>query len=327
MNTSKLLALAVALGSVLALWLGLFPSNQPLGAAGNGLTLLVDSDGDGLDDVLEARIGLSRDMRDSDGDLIDDAVELLVGTDPSTANVLPAMPSAHMAVEVYALNNSAVLQIYFLYETSIDRFSLLMGNRARTVEFDSKDLRPFRAKARDIHTPWPGWRLRAVSFRLPRALIEENDALTIGVRGLVDGNRVSDHIVLMQVSSGSRSGTPVLAELRMGVGSGGQGATASGGNNPFLNFGSGLGTGEASGGNGGLFPVDPTDGGSGTGAEADFVCYQVLEPIASLGGSRMLYRVVQATCEPMAGAVCIAGCQLAVGRTIIGFDPAGLIGG
>jgi len=85
-------------------------------------------------------------------------------------------------------------------------------------------------------------------------------------------------------------------------------------------------TGNGNGnGVGGLFPAKPEKPPPPT--EPDSVCIQVLTPIASMGGGRIVYQVSDAYCDPMAGATCMQGCAGTIGDTVTGVDIIGLIGG
>jgi hypothetical protein len=69
----------------LNLELAAFPDRLAVSAGGYHVVALkraVDSDGDGLDDALELRIGTDGSLRDTDGDLLEDGVEYLSFFDP-----------------------------------------------------------------------------------------------------------------------------------------------------------------------------------------------------------------------------------------------------
>ena len=81
-------ALLTGVASVFALGLG-SGLGAPLALAATDIGGVDDSDGDGLDDVLELVLGTEIELADSDADLIDDLEELARGSDPQDFYSVP----------------------------------------------------------------------------------------------------------------------------------------------------------------------------------------------------------------------------------------------
>lgn len=324
MRASRTLALPVLAGLAAATLATLFLGARPAVASGGSWTPLADADGDGLEDALEARLGTDPFQADGDLDGYTDAEEVLLGSDPAepAAGPLRARPAVHM--DIYRLGSRAYVQIFVLHRQGLQGFELGWVDRDRQVTLTDRYVRHWVARSEAHPTAWPAWTLEVATLSLPWSWFEGKDSLALGVAGVVDRQSLGASVQLLSVGG-------VLAQFRPDPNFVSGGAPLPGGGigpGPGSFFLTGDHSGDPGGtAGGGLFPVEPGDGGGGQQGSADEVCVQILQPIGYLGGARVLYQVTDASCDPMPGALCLTGCALTVGSTVIGIDPVSLLPG
>ncbi|TAH37056.1 MAG: hypothetical protein EYC70_08725 [Planctomycetota bacterium] len=313
---------ALSVGGLLA-GLGLLPSSgRDLHASDEGWVPLLDTDGDGLDDALEVRLGTAVDLADTDGDGYTDTEEMVLGADPLVAQDTIAAAAPALYVDAYALGNELYVQTFLLSRSYVIGLASFWVLHDRTMTVPSGQLRRYQVETGLAPAPnTPQWRLRSVTYRLPRSAFESAGESSLAYRAITDDMLVTDQIPFTMVDG-------ILVQLRpmslyTGDNNVGIGSLVTGGS-AHLNQGGG--GGEPGGGTGGLFPLEPGEGSIGEN-RPDQVCYQVLVPIANLGGGRVLYQVVDASCESMAGAICFATCSATVGDQYVLLDVVGLLGG
>ncbi len=326
----------IAFGGVLSLvfWGGVLPRQNPLGAAGNGVAALADSDGDGLDDALEMRLGTDPALADTDTDQVSDLEELLRGSDPAAFNAPGSVPSptAQLRIEVYQVGADFILQVFALRQSGVSDFRLY-----RTLDWGIKGFTYSSLTNRIVDlvsTPAtvPGWTMDRLRLQVPSSWFDLHPAASFTVEGIVDGQHLADQVFLthagsevaeayaMMAAQGVRHSHALANLSLLGLPSESGGGATSGG-------GSGNST---SGGGGvvGLSPVEPVgEAPPPSRGTPDEVCLQLLAPSANLGNGRVQYTVVDASCNASPGSLCLAGCALTVGDTLVGIDVVGLLGG
>lgn len=315
-----------ALGAAgFAIGLGLlFTSEQGLPAANaQAWVPLLDSDGDGLDDALEARLGLADNLGDTDGDGFTDAEELILERNPAIADAALPDPFPAIYVNAYALGGEVFFQVFLLHKRNSQGLAASWVTTDRAVVMTTRQLRRYRAEAAQVPSPsLPSWKLQVLTFRLPGAPFMANQESAVAFRAVLDGVTVGNQVPITVVGGDLMQFVPFGAPV--GYTDAGTDALATGGNS--VNLSQSGGGGEAASGGGGLFPLDPGDNGQPQGT-SDQVCYQVVAPVANLGGGRVLYEVISAGCESMARAICFTGCSATVGDQYVLVDVIGLLGG
>lgn len=314
---SSLAALGLAVGVV---WSGLLTAPSPLPASGRGLTALLDTDGDLLDDVLELRLGTDPNQADPDLDGRTDLEEYLLGSDPNVYDAPGSRPAAATSfqLELYKVGPDIILEFFALTQSQATSLRILRATEGQEQVFRGSDLQPFVVDSVTQASHMAGWFLGRVRLRLGSGWFEQHSAVAFGAVATLDGMDLADVLMLTHVGD-------ELAEVQFrgetlsssSLGSGMQSAGAIG-----------LSGNASSGGqkSGGLFPVEPGSTGSSNGTP-DEVCIQTLVPVANLGGGSVKYVVAEASCDPEPSAVCLPGCALTVDDSVIGIDVVGLLGG
>jgi hypothetical protein len=295
---------------------------KPLPAAGGGISILSDGDNDGLDDLLEFRIGSNPDEADTDGDGLSDLQEIMMGTDflvPDSPNSIPSSDTS-LYFNVYSLGGDFVMEVYVLNHLGVAQFAMVRAREVDQKSFGFGQLAAFLVDTTTFAAYDAGWQIDRARFKLPISLVHGNGSISLAAQVVADYAIMAQAVTLTSVDG-------VLSELVMDV----QAASFSGQShtNPATlgNSGSNTGGGGTTNPRGGLFPTEPTTDGPPTSGTLDEVCLQVLQPIAYLGAGRIEYQVADAFCDPLAGAVCLTGCSATLGDTIIGIDIVGLLGG
>jgi hypothetical protein len=298
-------------------------ATKPLPAAGGGILILADADNDGLDDLLEFRIGSNPDEADTDGDGLSDLQEIMVGTDFLTPDPPHGIPSSDTALylNVYSLGADFIIEVYVLNHLGVSQFAMVRAREADQKSFSFGQLASFLVDTTTFAAYDAGWQIDRVRFKLPISLVHGNGSISLAAMVVADYAIMAQVVTLTSVDG-------VLSQLVMDV----QASSFNGhsNTNPTTLGNSGSGTGGGGGTSnprGGLFPTEPTTDGPPLSGTLDEVCLQVLQPIAYLGAGRIEYQVADAFCDPLAGAVCLTGCSATLGDTIIGIDIVGLLGG
>lgn len=259
--------------------------------------VMVDTDGDGLDDILETRFGTLPDDVDSDGDTLNDFDELLMGLDPTTANDLNNLPavSPNLRIEAYSSGSDLVLQVAALRQNRVRGMHLYWATPNIFHEVRLTSLAQMPHDVRTLSSSIPNYELEIYRVKLPIGLFLSQPAVAVAVKGMLDGQDYADQIQLSNM-------TGTLMEWRP----------------------DGMGVASAQGSGGGLFPTDP--GGSMPGeVRAGEVCVQTLAQIGALGGGQVLYQVSDSYCGFMPNAICFSSCAAAVGDSVVGIDIIGLL--
>ena len=324
MKAPASLALPGALAALLAMGLAVLPSGGSLGAFSSVLTTLADADLDGLDDALEARLKTDPNNPDSDGDTVSDLEEALLGTDPNVADLPTAFPALapKLYIDAYALGTDMVIQIAAHVQQSVLLPTFIWADDDSLLTLSISDLRAFRVDHGIRPSARANWNIAFARFLIPRAVVENEPSVGIAIRAIIDGTDVAAAMMFTHVNG-------YLAQFRVGVGSAAMSWTGNGvpgfQGTPSSQGG---GANSSSGGNGGgLFPVDPSEGGAPSTSTPDEVCIQVLEPTANLGGGRVAYRVADAYCDSLPQALCFSGCVGTIDDIVVGIDIIGLLGG
>lgn len=260
--------------------------------------VMVDTDMDGLDDVLEQRFNTLADNDDSDGDTLRDFDELLLGLDPTVADDLNNLPPVQPAlrIEAYSSGSDLVLQIAAARDQSVRNLRLFWATPNNFHEVRTTSLAQMPHDHRVLSSSMPGYELEVYRVKLPLAIFLNQPTLAIAAKGRLDGEYFADQIQLTNMSG-------TLMEWRPD----GLGAQSS-----------------SQGSGGGLFPTDP--GGQMPGEiRAGEVCIQTLAQIGALGGGQVLYQVSDSYCGFMPNAVCFSSCSAAVGDSVVGVDIIGLL--
>lgn len=305
-------------------WFLLVPAAEPLGANGGTFLPLVDNDGDGLDDALEARLRTAPDRVDTDGDSLTDLEELLLGRDPLVDEGTTSDPVPSLYGDVYALGAEVYVQVFALFQRTAGKLEAAWAMPDRMLLMPGRTLRGLLAESGALApSSFPQWNMVSVTFRLPRRPLDREAASSLGFAAAVDREILGFQIPLIHVD-GYLSQLRGLSKL-LSSSSGGMASTGS--SQPWSGAETEPG-GEPNFPGGSVEPAEPGDGGPPPSAgDPDQVCYQILQPVATLPGGRVLYQVADAYCEALPGAVCFSGCAATVGETVIVIDIVGLIGG
>lgn len=264
-----------------------------LQATGNPVVVGEDNDGDGLDDVLELRLGTSLALADSDADGLSDHEEFLLGTDPKTPDNLGALvPVPATYLDIYALGKEVVLHVSTYYQVSVEDPTLVFSNEFGTDLYPLTDFGRQLFAYDDVQGFFPGWNIRRATFRIPHSLFAQQGNFALGILARIDDDVYGSSIMLADVGG-------FHAQLR---------------NDLFSTSGNG----------GGVFPVDPR-GQDPEAGDRDDVCVQTLQPISYLSLGKIEYKVVTASCQPLANAVCFSACIDTVEDVLIGIDIQSLI--
>jgi len=265
------------------------------------LQSMVDTDGDGLDDVLEVLLGTSITDADSDNDQLSDLDEHLIGTDPLAPNTMSRSTAINreFKVDVYSNGNDVVIQAYGLYSQSISGLSFYAANESRYQRIRPRFLAAFQNDVRQLNSNVPGLNTQVYRIKMPAQFFHSSPAMAISVAANIDGIPFGDQSQLLSYAGN-------LIEYRDGSTFGRQS--------------------QGGGQTGGLFPTSP--GGSMPGEiSLGQICVQTLQEIASLGGGQKLYQVADSYCDYLPNAACFSSCSSAIGNSVVGIDIVGLLGG
>lgn len=276
------------------------PDSQ-LVAMSSGLGSMTDTDGDGLDDVLEVLLGTSISDTDTDNDQLSDLDEHLTGTNPLIFDGpgLPVAIQRNVKMNIYSNGDDVVVQISGLYKQSMRGIQLYAATEGRFVHLRPRALPLTNSDTRVFSSGLPGLQTKVHRMVLPREIFLRQPALAIGVTAFVDGVEMGSQVQLM-----SRQNH--LLEYRDGATFGRQS--------------------QGGGQTGGLFPTAPGDSMPGE-ISLGQICVQTLQEVAALGGGQKLYQVSDSYCDYLQDAACFSSCSGAIGNSVVGIDIVGLLGG
>ena len=286
-QSSSIVSAILAAGAVVFLP-GLSLDSAGLRANGGSFAVGLDSDGDGLHDALEARIGTNFSVADTDSDGLDDYEELLLGADPLSPDNLasfPAEPSLYL--DIYQSGPDMVFQIAALSQSTIDDLFFAWATPHGTGSSGIGGLRHTILQTSARPSSQVGWSIKAMNLSMPASMFTTVPSMGLGMAARVDGELLHSNMQLLHLDK-------VLCQLRDDL---------------IANQG---------GGGGGVFPVEP--GGQLPSGDPDEVCVQTLVPTAYLPGGKVEYQVAEAKCDPLAGAICLPGCDGSVLDIVIGID-------
>lgn len=268
--------------------------------------LTIDTDGDGLPDELEARLGTSPDDADGDDDGFSDLEEIVRGSAPDRAYSVPANEPVALNIDAYETDVAIhALTAVYLADGDLQSRTLTVGMLINNV-LTPLPLRAFRGGGPLLALPGhePGSTIVVLDPVLPTAAMQVTGSLsffaTLAGGGqylaadalnltLVDGD-IFEHVV-----TGYHTGVP----------------------DPDLSVGMGVG---------GVYqPLGSGSPGSGNATQGE-ICAQTTI-IVGMVGAVITQEVVAADCVPGWDAYCSRGCADTVGSTIKMIDPATLIGG
>lgn len=284
---------AVLTAAALVLLPGMAPdSSAGLRASGGSFAVGLDSDGDGLHDALEARLGTNYSKRDTDSDGLDDYEEMLLGANPlSPDNLAQFPPEPKLYLDVYATGPDMVFQIAAYSQSSVSNPLFAWATPNTTGQASFGELRHTVLQSAVRPSSFPGWEVKTLSLSMPASLFAKIPSMGVGLAASVDGVLLESSVQLIHLNQ-------VLCQLREDL---------------FVN---------QNGGNG-VFPVEP--GGQLPSGSPDEVCVQTLVPSAYLPGGKIEYQVSDAQCDPLAGAICLPGCANSVLDIVIGIDILSLL--
>jgi thrombospondin type 3 repeat protein len=294
MKTSSWLSPVVLSTAAFALLPGLQPAGQGLLASGNSFAIGIDTDGDGLHDALEARLGTNVVLKDSDSDGTGDYEEMLLGSNPLIPDGFGTIvPKASVYLDLYAIDDEVVIQMSSFHQTMVNnpRFAWASPMGAGLAQMSS--MQAYLTDYSTVSSTMPGWAMQHAALRIPRSMIENGTSFAIALLAIVDGQEMGYEVRLTHLDQ-------VYVQYRDDAISGQSGS-----------------------GGGGVFPVEP--GNSHPSGNLDEVCVQNLVPTAYLPGGKVEYKVAEASCETLAGAICLPGCADSVEDVLIGIDILSLI--
>lgn len=262
---------------------------------------MADTDGDGLDDVLEVLLGTSLTDPDTDNDQRSDLDEHLTGTDPLVFDGFGAPTSIqrNVKMDIYTNGDDVVVQISGIYSQVMRGIKLYAATEGRFYQLTPRALPLTSSDTRMLNSGLPGLKSKVHRLVLPRASFQNVQALAIGLTVNIDGTEMGDQIQLI-------SRMDYLLEYRDGDAFGLQS--------------------QGSGQTGGLFPTSPGDSMPGE-ISLGQICVQTLQEVAALGGGQKLYQINDSYCDYLQDAVCFSTCSGAIGGSVVGIDIVGLLGG
>jgi hypothetical protein len=262
---------------------------------------MMDTDNDGLDDVLEVLLGTSITDADTDNDTYSDLDEHLQGTNPLVYDA-PGRPSAinrALKVDVYSNGGDVVIQVSGLFTQGISGLRLFAADSLRFVQVRPSFLAAFQNDVRSFNSNIANLKAKVYRVKLPAQYFHNSPAMAVGATANLDGVGYGSQSQLVSYAN-------YLVEFR-----------------DAATFGR---SSQTSGGSGGLFPTSPGDSLPGE-ITLGQVCVQSLQEIASLGGGQKLYQVADSYCDYLPNAACFSSCAAAIGNSVVGIDIVGLLGG
>ena len=271
-----------------------------LQAASTGPAALQDTDGDGLHDLLEVRIGTLPTMVDTDGDGASDLEEFVVGRDPLAPEPLSGeFTEPKVRCNLYEVGNLVYLQGMVAHQGAITQTWLGAVTPTGEAWTSGTPLLNHLQEVRTLQTGLSSVSISTFTLAIPKQVLKAVLPASLVLLVQADGVFAADQLRLVKLAPSDE-----IMELREL-----QNAHQSPGG----------------GGVQGLFPAapSPTVVIETVGNE---VCVQVLAANGTLGMGRMLYTVADAYCDFLPGAVCLTDCRLSAGDTVVGVDIPGLLG-
>jgi thrombospondin type 3 repeat protein len=294
MKTSSWLFPVALSATVFALLPGLQPDGQGLLASGNSFAIGLDTDGDGLHDALEARLGTNLVLKDTDSDGLEDYEEMLLGSNPLIPDGFGTIiPKSSLYLDIYAIADEVVIQMSSFHQSQVTNPRFAWAGPQATGLQPLHTLHTYLTDNSVVSSSIAGWAMQHAALRLPRTLIENSSSFAIALLAIVDSQEMGYEVRLTHLDQ-------VYVQYRDDAISGQSGS-----------------------GGGGVFPVEP--GNTHPNGNRDEVCVQTLVPTAYLSGGKVEYKVSAASCETLASAICLPGCADSVEDVLIGIDILALI--
>jgi hypothetical protein len=262
---------------------------------------MTDTDGDGLDDILEALLGTSITDADTDNDQLSDLDEHLLGTDPLVFDSSGRVRSLSQALkmDIYSNGVDVVVQISALYSQAVQGVHLYVADENRFMQLSWRFLASFQNDLRQLPSAVAGLDSQVYRVKMPARLFKQFPEMAIGITANIDGTAYGEQIQLL-------TRVNHLLEYRDGETFGRQA--------------------QQGGPTGGLFPTSP---GNSLPGEISFgqICVQTLQEGAALGAGQKLYQITDSYCDYLPDAACFSSCSAAIGDSVVGIDIVGLLGG
>lgn len=281
----------------------------------------VDSDGDGLPDLLELRMGTNDQRADSDFDGFSDSEELARTTSPTRGSSLPAARRLSVGMSVFGHDGILhVVSALYVEDGNLDTINftlgLRIGDRLRPLPADwwSNEARISVQPAQDsrdliylIDYPLSPALVHSLGSLSMYAIVGDQETAQTCCAAAVDLLSATDGVVV-QIKAPN-------GWAEMGISS--QGTTSPGG---------------AFGPAGSIYapiPVDE-DEENGGGLPSTWTPAQVCaqrSTVVGASGAVTTHEVVQADCVDDLDSFCDPGCASTVGATYQTIDPLVLVGG
>ncbi|MHC5012488.1 MAG: hypothetical protein ACYTG6_16345 [Planctomycetota bacterium] len=297
------LAFGLHLGAPHGLW-----ADGGVSQAGFLPRATVDTDGDGLVDVLEEVLWLDQDRADSDGDGWGDAEELARSSDPKDRSSVPDPREIGLGVQGYSIDGRlhVVLAIYQRGGVGADHtFDLAAVVEGRLIPLDPRVYVPFTTVT-VVPGAVPEDTVHLLDMNLPGRVLRHLRQVSFALRGAHAGSQEVDEAAVLNVvvASGSPYAVGVSAIA-------GQGAIAKGKGQTLSTIYNSL--------------VPPSRSQPGSSSSSGKVCVQRTTVVGG-GGASLLLEVVSGSCQDGDG-VCPSSCSSTPGSTVRVVDPLALIGG
>jgi len=249
-----------------------------------------DQDGDGLDDLLEVRLGTRLDAVDTDGDGATDLEEILAGGDPLTPGAVEVPRDARMHAEAYATGSSIVVQLFALHRNPARRLTAEWATTRRQGLLPYAELMDSMLGSATLSSPnTPGVQIEVLRFVLSRSLIENLGGLALLFRADLGESKPYYAPLSLALVAGE------LVQVQISISAGGQGG-------------------------GVLLPLDPP-GASEENLENSACAYFSIPTGQQLGAFTVL-QYTSSQCVYSAGTYCpVSGCSSLAGEEFVAPIP------
>lgn len=249
-----------------------------------------DQDADGLDDLLEVRLGTRLDAVDTDGDGATDLEEILAGSDPLSPGPVLVPDGPRLHAESYATGSSIVVQLFALHRNPARRLSAEWATTRRMGMLPYATLMDSMVGADTLTSPnAPGVRIEVLRFVLSRSLVENLGGLALLFRADLGESKPYYAPLSLALVGGE------LVQVVISVSSGGQGG-------------------------GVLLPLDPP-GANEENLENSACAYFSIPTGQQLGAFTVL-QYTSAQCMYTAGTYCpVSGCSSLAGEEFVAPIP------
>ncbi len=248
-----------------------------------------DQDGDGLDDLLEVRLGTRLDAVDTDGDGATDLEEVLADGDPLSPGAVQIPRDALMHAEAYATGSNIVVQLFALHRNPARRLSAEWATTRRQGLLPYVELMGSMLGSTTLPSPnAPGAQIEVIRFVLSRSLVENLGGLALLFRADLGETRTYYAPLTLALVAGE------LVQVEISI-SGGQGG-------------------------GVLLPLDPP--GSNEENLENSACAYFSIPTGQQLGAFTVLQYTSSQCMYSAGTYCpVSGCSSLAGEEFVAPIP------